>query len=1209
MNTINESQGADGTRPLPHRTDDLPTTDWLTDPRTFAVNRLDAHSDHACWSHNPRHGETSDLSQSLDGTWRVCLRTAPAVGFPAPAPHRASNVDSTAQTGTGTVTSTKSDTFHDSVSATTPPNIADDKAGTLTTAVLKTAALKPTALETVSLTMTSPNACPWFANPELDDSTFDSIAVPCHVELAGLLPPRYVNVQYPWDGHEDLEAPAVPADNHVALYRRVFRPEGEVARAVADGRRVTLTFHGAATAVYVWLNGVFVGYGEDSFTPSEFDVTAALRPGPNVLAVACYEYSSASWLEDQDFWRLHGLFRSVELTARPAAHVADLKTLADWDPDAKQGLLTVDATIEGATHATVADVTLTDMDGDTVVWQTATPLVAGTSIADRSITDTATTNTSTGTASTGTGTLHAEAMLEGVDPWSAETPNLYTLTVTLYDADGKVLEAAQTNLGFRRIGIEDGILKINGRRLVLRGVNRHEFDCRRGRAITEEDMLWDIRFMKRHNINAVRTSHYPNQSRWYDLCDEYGIYLIDETNLETHGSWNSPGDIPVGTSIPGDDPDWAPACLDRLDSMIRRDRNHPSVIIWSLGNESYAGEVLKSMSEHAHAIDPTRPVHYEGVTWKHEYEAISDFESRMYAKPDEIRDWLEHQNHAAGTSGKPRKPFMSCEYMHAMGNSCGGLDEFTDLESHDCYAGGFIWDYIDQALVQRLPDGTERLSIGGDWDDRPTDYEFAGNGIVFADRTPSPKAQEIKQLYSPIRLTPDGHGVTIENRNQFTGTGDYLFTARLLLDGREIWHCDYQFDVPAGQTARHDIDYPDANTITDIIPDANGSTHATTRPSPSSSPMPSDGVHEVVYEVDLRLANATEWAPAGYQLAFGQLVGVLNAGRTSGTRSGNENRPRTPETESSHIINDRLVATCASNDAAPTGNDSAMVTLGRWNAGIRRADEEILLSRTQGGIVSWKRDGREMVIRRPDIVTFRPLTDNDRGNHSGFDRAAWFPAGRYAVTTGTHINRTDDGELVAEYQFELADPDRTPAFIIYRIDPAMRLHLTVKYPGTDPDTASLPAFGIEWELPREYDRLRYYGPGPEETYRDRKRGGRLGIWNTTAAESFAPYLMVQETGNREDVRWLEATDVHGHGLRIRQHSDRHFATSLLPWDTTTIEAARRREDLPKPRHTYLRLLAGQMGVGGDDSWGAPVHPAYQLPAGRPLTLDVDIQRI
>lgn len=509
-------------------------------------------------------------------------------------------------------------------------------------------------------------------------------------------------------------------------------------------------------------------------------------------------------------------------------------------------------------------------------------------------------------------------------------------------------------------------------------------------------------------------------------------------------------------------------------------------------------------------------------------------------------------DHSGGDErGEASKPFVSCEYMHAMGNSCGGLSEFIDLERYERYSGGFIWDYIDQGLVQRLPDGSERLSVGGEWGDRPTDYEFVGNGIVFADRTPSPKAQEVKQLYSPVKLAPDGHGVTIENRNLFAGTDGYVFAARLLEDGHEIWHADYRFDVAAGDTQHHDIAFPDI--------DADGDTR------------------EVTYEVDLLLAEATAWAPAGYELAFGQLTGTLN--------------PEQDITETSHDDDGR-----------------ATRTLSRWNAGIRRDDEEILLSRTQGGIVSWKRDDREMVIRRPELVTFRPLTDNDRGNHSGFDRAAWFAAGRYAIVTETKIHESDDG-LVAEYQYELADPNHTPVSVTYHVNSDMRMQLTVEYPGNATDMASLPAFGIEWELPGEYDRLRYYGPGPEETYRDRKQGGKLGIWDATAKASMAPYLMVQETGSHEDVRWLEATDIQGHGLRVTQRGDRHFTASLLPWNTYMIEAARRHEDLPEPRHNYLRLLAAQMGVGGDDSWGAPVHTAYQLPAGRPLTLDVNLELI
>ena len=953
-----------------------------------------------------------------------------------------------------------------------------------------------------------------------DDSSFERIQVPGHLQTAGLMNHKYVNVQYPWDGHENPLEPNIPENNHVALYRRKFTVSAPVANAKQAGGSVSIVFHGMATAIYVWVNGAFVGYGEDGFTPNEFDITELLHDGENVVAVACYEYSSASWLEDQDFWRLHGLFRSVELAARPHVHIENTQIEADWDPEAGTASLDAALTVLNAADAATVRATLKDADGNTV-WQTTGDAEAQTAI--------------------------SSGPLQGIAPWSAESPTLYELDVDVIDQAGDVIECTSQKVGFRRFRIEDGILTINGKRIVFKGADRHEFDAERGRAITEQDMIDDVVFCKRHNINSIRTSHYPNQERWYELCDEYGIYLIDETNLETHGSWNSPGDIPVGTSVPGDDEAWLGACIDRLDSMILRDRNHPSVLVWSLGNESYAGEVLKAMSAHAHQLDPGRPVHYEGVNWNHAYDGISDFESRMYAKPAEIQDWLEHGDER----GEASKPFVSCEYMHAMGNSCGGLSEFIDLERYERYSGGFIWDYIDQGLVQRLPDGSERLSVGGEWGDRPTDYEFVGNGIVFADRTPSPKAQEVKQLYSPVKLAPDGHGVTIENRNLFAGTDGYVFAARLLEDGHEIWHADYRFDVAAGDTQHHDIAFPDI--------DADGDTR------------------EVTYEVDLLLAEATAWAPAGYELAFGQLTGTLN--------------PEQDITETSHDDDGR-----------------ATRTLSRWNAGIRRDDEEILLSRTQGGIVSWKRDDREMVIRRPELVTFRPLTDNDRGNHSGFDRAAWFAAGRYAIVTETKIHESDDG-LVAEYQYELADPNHTPVSVTYHVNSDMRMQLTVEYPGNATDMASLPAFGIEWELPGEYDRLRYYGPGPEETYRDRKQGGKLGIWDATAKASMAPYLMVQETGSHEDVRWLEATDIQGHGLRVTQRGDRHFTASLLPWNTYTIEAARRHEDLPKPRHNYLRLLAAQMGVGGDDSWGAPVHTAYQLPAGRPLTLDVNLELI
>lgn len=964
-----------------------------------------------------------------------------------------------------------------------------------------------------------------FAQTQCTESGFSSIEVPSNLETKGLLKPQYVNVQYPWDGHEDPQQPNIPQHNHVALYRREFTPSASVTRAIRENRQITLTFHAASTAIYLWLNGTFIGYAEDSFTPSEFDVTDAIQEGHNTLAVACFEFSSAAWLEDQDFWRLHGLYRSVELTAIPAAHVRDWKIDPDFDATTGDATLAFVASISNADAASKAVATLYGTDG-TIAWQSEQLPVNE--------------------------TITTEAVIANIKPWSAEEPNLYTLDLTLYGADGTVIEVSRERIGFRHFAIENGVMKLNGKRIMFKGVNRHEFDARRGRAVNEEDMLYDITFFKQHNINAVRTSHYPNQERWYELCDEYGIYMIDETNIETHGSWTAPSDpVTPDTNVPGSKSEWQEACVDRIESMMRRDYNHPAVVIWSLGNESYAGTVFKAMSDFAHANDPLRPVHYEGVFWNRQFDDISDMESRMYAKPTEIAEYLE---------ANPKKPYISCEYMHAMGNSVGGMHLYTELERYEQYQGGFIWDYIDQALFQRLPDGTERLTYGGDWDDRPNDYEFSGDGIIFADRTASPKAQEVKQLYANVSIKPDAHGVTIRNENLFVSTADYVFTARMLVNGEERWQADYRFDVAAGASERFDIAFPAASDL---------------MASRCDEELPNGSI-EVTYEVDQRLAETTAWAPAGFELTFGQHVQVFND--------------------------------AADTDAAAMTDShthDVTVTDGRWNAGVKAGGREALLSKAQGGLVSFTRDGHEMLSRKPNLLTFRPLTDNDRGNASGFDRAQWFAAGRYAKTVGTEIVR-DGNTIVGTYTYELAIAQRTKVTARYELLEDGRIHLTLTYPGSI-EAASLPAFGMEWMLPVEYSNLRFYGLGPAETYRDRLHGAKLGVFESTAEADNAPYLVPQETGNHEGLRWIEVTDRHGHGMRVSQAGDEHFAASLLPYSTLMLEEATHQEELPTPRHMFLRLLAAQMGVGGDDSWGAPVHERFQLPADRPLTLDVMLE--
>ena len=1010
---------------------------WLTDATVFEVNRTPAHSNHKCFTHDPQSGEYSDLTQSLDGEWRVEIVQASDIDF---------------------------------------------------------------------------NEEPFVAE-NFDDSAFYRTQVPGHLQMAGLLKNKYVNIQYPWDGHENPLEPNVPENNHVALYRKKFVVSKRLADTKESGGSVSIVFHGMATAIYVWVNGLFAGYGEDGFTPNEFDITDLLHDGENVVAVACYEYSSASWLEDQDFWRLHGLFRSVELTAQPHVHVVNMQLEADWDAESGTASLDAALSVRNASDAATISATLKDSEGN-VVWETSTNADANTTFASGS--------------------------LQGLEPWSAESPSLYELEVNVIDQAGDIVEAVVQKVGFRRFRIENGIMTLNGKRVVFKGADRHEFDAKRGRSITEQDMIDDVIFCKRHNINAIRTSHYPNQERWYDLCDEYGIYLIDETNLETHGSWCLPGDVVTAeTAVPGSKARWEGACVDRVNSMMRRDYNHPSVVIWSLGNESYTGDVFRAMYKHVHDIDPNRPVHYEGVTKNRDYDDVTDIETRMYEHADVVEEYLKND---------PQKPYISCEYMHAMGNSVGNLDEYTALERYPHYQGGFIWDFIDQAIYASQPDGSTRLCYGGDFGDRPSDYEFSGNGLVFADRTPAPKAQEVKQLYSNVHIDVTDRSVSIKNDNLFISTGGYQFVLRILADGEPVWQSERRFDVPADSAYTFDVEWP-----VDLY---------------------RANANELVLEVSQRLAEATDWAPAGYELAFGQTV---------------------------------VAGTKAAEDAALPAD--GIVTVGRWNAGVQGSGREILLSRTQGGLVSYTFDGHEFVLRRPAITTFRALTDNDRGAGHGFERAQWMAAGRYARCVDNVIEQVDEDTLKAVYTYELATPQRTKVTVEYTADTTGRLNLHVEYPGESGDLPTIPAFGIEWTLPVQYSNLRFFGAGPEETYQDRKHA-KLGVWSTDAFKDHAPYLMPQETGNHEEVRWAEITDENGHGLRVsRANGAAPFAVSLQPYSSFMIEEAQHQDELPAPKHMFLRVLAAQMGVGGDDSWMSPVHSQYHIPADQPISLDVNLELI
>ena len=948
-----------------------------------------------------------------------------------------------------------------------------------------------------------------FYKPDFDDSSFSGIEVPGHIQTQGYDRCQYINTMYPWDGQEALRPPAVSGnDNPVGSYIRYF----ELADSL-KGKKIYVSFAGVETAFYVWLNGSFVGYGEDSFTPSEFELTPYLQEGKNKLAVEVYKRSSASWLEDQDFWRFSGIFREVYLYAVPDIHIRDLFIRAGLDDTYRFGRLTVDLKLTGLTEGCSVKTELLDPKG-TVVFAEQIK---------------------------GRPDCHLSADVGPVSPWSAEQPFLYELELRVLDGEGHLIEIVPEPVGFRRFEIKNKIMLINGQRILFKGVNRHEFNMQRGRAVTDADMFRDIELLKQHNINAVRTSHYPNQELWYRLCDLFGIYLIDEANLESHGSWQKLGACDPSWNVPGDLPEWKEAVLDRAISMFERDKNHPSILIWSCGNESYAGTDIRAMADFFRERDDTRLVHYEGVFWNRAYEDISDMESRMYAKPAEIEEYLQQD---------PQKPYISCEYMHAMGNSCGGMSLYTALEDrYEMYQGGFIWDFIDQAMLQTNEQGEEVLAYGGDYEDRPTDYEFCGNGIFYADRRPSPKAQEVRALYANVRLYPQEDGVRILNGNNFLSTASYRFVCTLMRDGLSVWEYTFEENVPPRSERFHPL------------------------------PIPPFAQGEHVLRVSMRLSEPELWADAGYELAFGQYLYVQ----------------KTPE--------DKLLQEEAINETAFADHPFEVIH-GDVNIGAKGAHFHMMFSKAEGGIASLCYDGREYITRTPKTTYWRACTDNDRGCRHGFDHACWMTAGLFQKPVRTDVQETPD-KLKIRFEYLLPTNPAAGCSVTYTVTGTGVLFVRAVYTGV-PGLPDLPAFGMEFKLKERYHCFRYYGNGPEENYIDRMRGARLGIHESTASDNLSSYLVPQECGNRTGVRWLQVTDETGRGLRFTA-LESPFECSVLPYNAYELENAAHQEELPPVHYTWVRILAKQMGVGGDDSWGAPVHEEFHISSDQNIEIAFSLE--
>lgn len=936
-----------------------------------------------------------------------------------------------------------------------------------------------------------------FETLDYDCHAWSDIRVPGHIQMQGYDAPQYVNIQYPWDGREQIEPGEIPERfNPVASYvKYVTVPQSW------KGNPVYVCFNGAESGIAVWCNGHYVGYSEDSFTPQEFELTPYLQEGENKLAVQVFKWTAGSWCEDQDFFRFSGLYRSVFLYTVPAVHVHDLNVQTLLNDTFTSAELCVDLCSKGSGSAK-----LTLKDGENVIAQAAQPISGNTAVS---------------------------MAVDAPKLWSAETPYLYDLWITVKEESGHVTEVIRQKVGFRRFELKDSIMLLNGKRIVLKGVNRHEFSSKGGRCVTEAETLQDVITMKQNNINAIRTCHYPDDSYLYKLCDEYGLYMIDETNLETHGAWDPYVRGVPGTEhliIPNDKPEWREAMLDRVNSIYQRDKNHPSILIWSCGNESYGGKIIYEMSQLFRKLDSTRLVHYEGVHIDRRYNDTSDIESQMYTPVTEIEEFL---------AGNRTKPFICCEYAHAMGNSCGAMYKYTDLtDTEPLYQGGFIWDYIDQSITKKDRYGKEFQAYGGDFDDRPTDYNFCGNGIVYGkDRAPSPKMSEVKFNYQNISAVVKPNRVTVINKNLFVSTSAYDCVVTLQKDGIPVQKAQMQTDVPPLSKQEYALPFEQQK-------------------EPG----------EYAITVSFLLKKDTIWAKKGHEVAFGQDVYTVE--RTV--------QPRKAPIE---------------------------VIEGTVNLGVRGENFEVLFSGLSGGLVSYRYAGKELLKTIPMPNFWRAPNDNDRGNLMPARYAQWKIASMY----GSH--KCLAGDKVVSPQIKRGENSVTITFCYFLpTTPQAECHLayTVYGDGTiqialryDPikELADMPEFGVLFKMDSDYNRIKWYGLGPDETYADRNRGAKLGIYESTAEDSMARYLVPQECGNRTSVRWAALTDANGHGFLF---SGDPFYFSALPYTPHELENAMHPYELPQVHYTVVRIAKGQMGIAGDDSWGARTHPEFLLDVSKPL---------
>ncbi len=898
-----------------------------------------------------------------------------------------------------------------------------------------------------------------------------SIEVPSHFPLQGYGVAQYTNTVYPWDGLHAIRPPALPDQNPTGCYAKIVIISGEDLE-----KEISIRFDGVDSALYLYVNGNYVGYKEDSFSPGEFLISPFLEKGENLISVMVLRFSTGSWLEDQDFWRIPGIFRSVRLFISEPIRIVDVfvrPTLSD-DYTTGEVFFEVTPSREGRYEY---EVLINDHKYPGLKMSLKNPLL-----------------------------------------WSAESPNLYQYTL-VFKQGNHVLDSVTGHFGFRKIEIKGRTIYLNGKRLILRGVNRHEFDPYTGRAIDEALIKKDLLLMKQHNINALRTSHYPNHPYVYDLCDQLGIYVMDEINLETHGTWMVAGRAERKPhTIPDDKMQWRDAVLDRAQSMAMRDKNHPSILFFSCGNESFGGPIIAEVAAYFRSLGDNRLVHYEGIFHDRRYELSSDVESRMYAKIPEIREYLN----------QGEKPFLLCEYAHAMGNSVGNLDEYVALEDEsEAYAGGFIWDFVDQSLIQ---DGKELCGLGFS---SPTDGYFCINGLVDGQRNISAKLQQVAYSYSPVTIEfmqnvsskkEKLNEIQIRNKHAFISTDGYTFSYTYTLDGKEI------------ESGNLSVYLGPLETKTYQIP-------------------PSKMVH----------STAVEHHPA----LVGELQLIVSVAQ----------KHDTPWAKRGHtVVSVGQVLCCGYPPMARHGEADTLIE-GDMHSGHRHGNFSFLIDHHLGEIVAIQHKMRNILQSAVKFEFWRAPTDNDIGVNPLLPTMECKLASLYQVAEYFHKENNvfsagiRCGSVLVNVSYWFSGNK-----VIMNVEPPRF-------------STPIPCFGISFSVDSKYQHVSYYGNEMLESYQDRKGGNVLRWVDFNPYHDQKPYLHPQEYGNRVDVRSLTLTDNSNQGLTIR--SNRSIECSVVPYSCHELENARYVHELPKTEKLHVRILEGQSGVGGDDSWGAPVHEAYR----------------